>query len=106
MSTIVVSRFLLDIREAAYTSDTTLETATDDLSLSTLSGSAYKSRMWQSLDFATQTYAERSQGAMTSTTDVDSHDRHLYADVQEFEMSNLEADPRLRGMLNRSSIAA
>ncbi|KAH9925792.1 uncharacterized protein B0H18DRAFT_1119288 [Fomitopsis serialis] len=97
ISTIVISRFLLDIREAAYTSDTTFETTTSDLSISTPSGSAYKSRMWQSLDFATQTYAERSQGAMTSTTDVGSHDRHLYADVQEFEMGNLATDPRSRG---------
>ncbi|KZT70566.1 hypothetical protein DAEQUDRAFT_174026 [Daedalea quercina L-15889] len=96
-STVVIARFLLNIREAAYAPDTTFKsTNSHDLSISTQSESDSGTGMWQSLDFTTKAN-DYSQGTLSSGTDVGSYDRYLYADDAEFEMYTLPMAPRGKG---------
>ena len=52
MSTIVISRFLLDIRAAAYRTEPTMEPTTNDFSLSSSFGTGTSGQgMWHTINF-------------------------------------------------------
>ncbi|EPT04764.1 hypothetical protein FOMPIDRAFT_1045454 [Fomitopsis schrenkii] len=88
ISTIVISRFLLDIRAAAYRTDSTTEPTLNDL---TVGGpfSSPSQGMWHSILFDMNT-DDYSDGALSLSTD----DLSLCADTEEVEMKTLKTISR------------